>query len=627
MKKRILPILLSLALSASLFPAASAAQVSTADMAQVLAALDIMTGNENGDLMLSRQVTRAEFTKLVIAASPRGKNVGTTTTVSPYPDVPYTHWAAPYVEAAVAAGYVNGNVYGYFEPDRSITLQEGVTMAVRLLGYADSDFSGAWPSGQMALYYKEDLDEGISIGQTSPMTRQDAMHLFYNLLTAPTRQGTPYLTTLGYPLTQAGEIDRVGLINAAMDGPVVMNGDWQNKVGFDVGTATVYRGGSLSSLATLQPNDVIYYSASMRTLWAYSNKVTGLYQAVSPSAASPQAVTVAGKTYEIETAEAAYALSNLGAFKTGDTVTLLLGRDGKVAAAVSPSAGSGTLCGVVQAVTDTPYTDSDGNSYNAKTALIAATDGQSYSYPLENNSSIKAGTLVQVAVADKGEAKVSRLTGGTISGKVNAQATKIGSETLAQDVEILDTDSDGGAVKLYPSRLAGMSLESGDVRYCRRNAGGEVDMLILDDATGDLDAYGVVTSVSESRLPGMGGGLSSYYGAYQYDIGGQSYVYTKNDGVLNLSKGPVRVEGNPAAPEKIVALRSLRLTSADASTVTTTDGETFPMWDQATVYVLENDSYRLSSLDRVRTGYSLTGYYDKAAIDGGRIRIIVAKAM
>ena len=624
MKKRILPILLSLALSASLLPAAHAAQVTTADMAQVLAALDIMTGNEEGDLMLSRQVTRAEFTKLVIAASPRGKNVGATTTVSPYPDVPYTHWAAPYVEAAVAAGYVNGNVYGYFEPDRSITLQEGVTMAVRLLGYSDSDFSGAWPAGQMALYYKEDLDEGITIGQTSAMTRQDAMYLFYNLLTAATKAGTPYLTSLGYPLTAAGEIDRVGLINAAMNGPVVMEGDWRGKINFDVDTATVYRGGSLATLAALQPNDVIYYSASMRTLWAYSNKVTGLYQAVSPSAASPQAVTVAGKTYSIETAEAAYALSNLGAYKTGDTVTLLLGRDGQVAAVASSAAGSGTLYGVVQAVTDAAYTDQSGNSYTAKTALIAATDGQTYSYPLDAGSSLKAGNLVQVAVADRGDAKVSRLSGSSISGKVNAAGTQIGSTKFAEDVEILDTDGTGAAVKLYPSRLAGMSLESGDVRYCRKNANGEVDVLILDDATGDLYAYGVLTEVTETVVP-VPGSLSTFYGAYQYDIGGQTYGFVKENGILNLSKGPVQIKGSLASPEKMTTLRSARLTGADASVATFSNGDTFPMWDQAAVYVLENNTYRLSSLDRVRTGHSLTGYYDKAAIEGGRIRVIVAK--
>ena len=53
-------------------------------------------------------------------------------------------------------------------------------------GYSDADFSGAWPSGQMTLYRNLDLDEGIAIGPDDNMTRQDAMRLFYNLLTTPT---------------------------------------------------------------------------------------------------------------------------------------------------------------------------------------------------------------------------------------------------------------------------------------------------------------------------------------------------------------------------------------------------------------------------------------------------------
>ena len=122
MKKRILPTLLALTLTISLLPSALAAPAAITDMAQVLSALDIMTGNENGDLMLSRRVSRAEFTKLIVAASPMGENVGASTTVSPYPDVPYSHWAAPHVEAAVAAGYVNGYLDGTFHPDEDITL-------------------------------------------------------------------------------------------------------------------------------------------------------------------------------------------------------------------------------------------------------------------------------------------------------------------------------------------------------------------------------------------------------------------------------------------------------------------------------------------------------------------------
>lgn len=621
MKKRLLSLLFTGALLFSLLPSALAAPASVTDMAQVLSALDIMTGNENGDLMLTRPVTRAEFTKLVIAASPLGENVGATTSVSPYPDVPHSHWAAPYVEAAVAAGYVNGYLDGTFHPDENITLAMGVTMAVRLLGYSDADFSGAWPAGQMTLYRNLDLDEGISIGQDGYMTRQDAMYLFYNLLTAKTKQGQTYLLTLGHALTPTGEIDRVGLINAAMDGPVVMAGDWQSKVSFDVSTATVYRGGNLSSLSALQPNDVIYWSKSMRTLWAYSNKVTGLYQAVSPNSSSPSTVTVAGKTYAIETADAAYALSNLGSYKTGDTVTLLLGRDGGVAAVAAASSVTGTLYGVVTAVANAGYTDQSGNSYTAKTVTLAATDGNTYSYPVEANSSLKAGNLVQVATVSGGSAKVSRLSQSSTSGKVNPSATKLGSTPLAQDLEILDVNDDGLWAKLYPSRLAGMTLDSEDVKYCRRNAAGEIDILILDDATGDIYSYGVLTSVNETDIPQMG----VLMGVYQYDVAGVSYTYQLSSGNLNLSVGPVRIEGSLYAPAKMARLESVRLSSVDALTAVTSDNTSFPVWSSVAVYELSDNTYRLSSLERVRTGYALTGYYDKSISNGGCIRVIVAK--
>ena len=45
---------------------------------------------------------------------------------------------------------------------------------------------------------------------------------------------------------------------------------------------------------------------------------------------------VLGRTYEIESAQAALALSDLGTYGVGDTVTLLLGRSGGVAAVAGP---------------------------------------------------------------------------------------------------------------------------------------------------------------------------------------------------------------------------------------------------------------------------------------------------
>ena len=223
-------------------------------------------------------------------------------------------------------------------------------MALRLLGYTNEDFSGSFPAGQMAMYRTLDLDEGITIGQNDTMTRQDAMYLFYNLLTAPSKTtGQPYLSSvLGYGLTADGEVDTLALLNGTMDGPVVVGeAGWRDKIPFDISKASVTRNGVVTTAAALTDNDVVYWSKHLNALWVYTNKITGPIQAITPASA-PTSVTVSGKSYEIETSTAAYALSDLGTFEVGDSVTLLLGRDGKVAAVAAPGQTSGgSVCGLV----------------------------------------------------------------------------------------------------------------------------------------------------------------------------------------------------------------------------------------------------------------------------------------
>ena len=375
MKKRLLSGLLAAVLVLGLAPAALAAAPAEDEAAQVLAALDIMVGDSDGNLELGRAVTRAEFTKMAVAASTSRDAVGDTVPVKPYPDVPQTYWAAPWIKAAVDLGLVQGDLRGYFNPTQTITLAEGVTIVLRLLGYPDSAFTGVWPSGQMAQYKALKLNEGVSCAANDAMTRRDALYLFYNLLITKNTSGVYHLNVLEPArnlVSQTGTLDRVALVNSAMEGPVVAGSGWQSQVPFDVSGARVYRSGSLSALSAIRDQDVVYWSKSMRTVWAYTNQVTGTYQAASPSASAPTAVTVAGKSYAIETASAAFALSDLGEYRVGDTITLLLGRDGGVAA-VSGGAPEGTLLyGVVTAIADAAYDDGAGGAYTARTATVTA---------------------------------------------------------------------------------------------------------------------------------------------------------------------------------------------------------------------------------------------------------------
>ena len=108
MKKRMLTALLTCCLALSLAVPALGAQaaVSEDEAAQAVTTLGIMAGDASGDLDLSGQVTRAEFVTMAVKASPGGGQIGQAAT-SPYPDVPRSHWASGYVEAAVARGLVS----------------------------------------------------------------------------------------------------------------------------------------------------------------------------------------------------------------------------------------------------------------------------------------------------------------------------------------------------------------------------------------------------------------------------------------------------------------------------------------------------------------------------------------
>lgn len=616
MKKRVLSALLAAALTLSLVTPALAV-TSRDDAAQVLAALDIMTGDGSGNLNLSAPVTRAEFVKMLMAASPI--SVGDMTYVSPYPDVPASHWAAPYVEAAVTAGYVTGYLDGTFRPSNTITLAEGVVMALRLLGYTNADFSGSFPAGQMSMYKTLDLDEGITIGQNDTMTRQDAMYLFYNLLTAPTKTtGQPYLSSvLGYGLTADGKVDTLALLNGTMDGPVVVGeAGWRDKIPFDLSKARVTRNGVVTTSAALVDNDVVYWSKNLNALWVYTNKITGPIQAISPTSA-PTSVTVSGKAYTIETPTAAYALSDLGTFEVGDSVTLLLGRDGKVVSAMAPGeAASDSVCGLVISSVPQTFTDKNGNEYTSASVTVLATDGNSYTYSVDR-SNIRAGALVRVTSSSDG-VEVKALSSASISGKVSSDGKRMGNLDFAADAEILDTYGERG-VRIYPSRLAGMEITSSMVRYYLLDGNGDISRLILKDATGDMHTYGVITSVSEVDSD------MATSGTYVYDAGGTSGTLT-GARVYHLVKGPFQMKTDGDQVDGFVNLSSVRIDTVDGTTAYA-DNRQYTIWDDVLVYEVQGDNYYLTSLALVTGGdYSLTGYYDKDQSEGGRIRVILAKA-
>lgn len=86
----------------------------------------------------------------------------------------------------------------------------------------------------------------------------------------------------------------------------------------------------------------------------------------------------------------------------------------------------------------------------------------------------------------------------SLSGTVNAAATQLGSYVFSDDIQIMDITAHGTYLITYPSRLAGLTLSSDQVRYYVLNNSGKLSRLILNDVTGDGYQYGILTKVSNN---------------------------------------------------------------------------------------------------------------------------------
>lgn len=141
MKKKILSFVIVLCLTASLFAAPALAvsnDQSTVTAEQIVKALGIMTGDQNGNMNLSNNVSRAEFVKIMVAASHYKDSVSENASNSLFRDVKQDYWAAGYIKVAVDNGWFVGYVDGTFHPNGTITLEESATAVLRLLGYTST---------------------------------------------------------------------------------------------------------------------------------------------------------------------------------------------------------------------------------------------------------------------------------------------------------------------------------------------------------------------------------------------------------------------------------------------------------------------------------------------------------
>lgn len=147
--------------------------------------LEIMVGDENGDLRLDDTVTRAEAVKMICTAGDINPGYNTEEK-SIFNDVSVKHWAYKYIYAANERGIAAGDENGNFNPEDNVTNEEFVKMLVCLLGYGEyAKVQGGYPAGYTAVATELGITASMNLNNKSHAVRNDAAVMICNSLDLP----------------------------------------------------------------------------------------------------------------------------------------------------------------------------------------------------------------------------------------------------------------------------------------------------------------------------------------------------------------------------------------------------------------------------------------------------------
>ncbi|MDR2132810.1 MAG: S-layer homology domain-containing protein [Clostridiales Family XIII bacterium] len=598
---------------------------------KLLSAIGVVALGEGGAFDATAPVTRAEFARMAVMASPYRDSVSAGSSV--FKDVSASHAYASYIKTAVSNGLMSGYSDGAFRPESALTLEQAANVALKLLGYTAADFRGGFPEAQMRAFRANGLSAGVGGGVGASVTKGDAAQILYNLLNARVKDGEQkYAETIGFKLNASGEPDYAAALGESMDGPFTVRSfsSLMAELGVEGDGLTVYKNGKTAAPSDVKRYDIAYFNPSKTVAWVYDKKITGVYDKATPSQNDPASITVSGREYEPESAAAFSALSSGGPLRLGTTVTLLMGRDGRVADAVASTA---VKVDTVLYVTETgskTYENANGREYVSGYVGGVTPGGEALEYPVKETW-IKVGDVVKLRFAD-GAMNVTKLFGGGVSGAVDADLYTMDKLRLSEDIRILDT-YEGAFVSVSVQRLGGATISADEVLY-HEASGGAVTALILKDATGDCGTYGVVTSVTSASSASNQEGEASK----SLTVEQKTYAYV-TEGVSHSVSGGFGVAAGPArfvfSGEKLAFMRNLRglsgkVKSFDGATLTAAGAiENWDVAENAEVYVKSQNStgYVHATLDDATEafadGNALDFYYDDTPDGGGRIRVIL----
>lgn len=712
----------------------------------------------------SKNVTRAEYAKMITLACGLDDEVYSSAGNRKFDDVPISFWGCGYVNTSANHKLIVGYPNGTFMPNNNITFAEAVTVLLRAMDYTTADLGDNWPYSYMVKASSLGLTDGIKLADNSYITRGDLaviinraletelngstkkmiskmdINMTDEVLVIATKNEDPSLEagtvkTEGgtykmaascpafTPLTKVklilnddnkvinyvtvyvpekeyttvesyvsgvtyfangvtsksanikdstlvysdgsitnygaykdriedgaavlilydkdGEVAYLSFGDTDMTEPAVVRTDVYaalSSVGVDsdkVSHASVIRNGYASSLEKIQTYDVVYYFEDNNTVYAYSDKLSGVYTDAFPNKAAVTSVTISGTTLELETQTAAYKLGEKsGSYKLNSRVTALLGKDGKIVDVVDLNTAGVANYGILLSTDSEMSDDILESGKQTKYIVFMNGEGNTVRYKTNKDYSERIGDVGKVEFDDNGYAVFSNLTSASsssnVGGAIDKNNKKIGNRWLTSDCVIIertyapDTRTGKAEAKVIDfDEITLSELTSKQIIYAVTSGNfGDISLLIVENVTKAQNSYGVIT--------GTAGSANNASGNYDIITDGTEKTYSASFyQKIPTGTGVAYVLDSSGRLSSLSALTKVGTTSAcsaiDFSRIKI-GSDVYELAANVQIFKKTGtNSYLSISMAEAEelTGKTVNAYADTAPSLGGLVRVIV----
>ncbi|MDO5479247.1 MAG: S-layer homology domain-containing protein [Clostridia bacterium] len=332
-------------------------------------------------------------------------------------------------------------------------------------------------------------------------------------------------------------------------GPFTVTGDYNQIYDFfgDIRNAGVTIDGETAAVSDIEKYDVVYYNDKTDRIYAYSEKVTGIYDKALPSKSNLTGIILSGTTYSEISADARKKLDDtLGAFKINDRITLLFGHDGKVVDVVDIDGKTLDDMGVVLKTYSKISTEEEYKGKNEFFADIMLASGKTVTYKTDKEYKdilyeIYIGKFVYIINSGNGKVKLEPASENKLTGSFDKSVPSYAGCKLQQNYSILEcvySERYDEAVvrKVNLKDISLSALTSRDIIHVEyANSLNDIAVIYVNNITYDGYTFGVLNKAIKDEDANYTYELKSSAGTTTY-TGSAGWDFVKGEAVMVLTK-------------------------------------------------------------------------------------------